>query len=214
MSSAGSLTAETFERLRTDIIHGRIRPNTRLIAADIAETLEISRTPVREALQLLASEGLVVPAKRGYMVREHTVDEVREIYEVRAALESMAARLVAERATREQLEAIEAIGAHRRSAARDSRATLVELNATFHGAIVDAAGNRRLASINQRNSEHFFNHRIAELYTQEEASVAVDGHARIMRAIKKHDGEAAAAAARDHVLEALDATLAKLSLFR
>ena len=95
---ATSLTSDAYHRLRTEIIQGKIRPNERLIAADLAERLAISRTPVREALQLLASEGLVVGVKRGYVVRDHTAAEIRQIYEVRAALEGMAARLVAERA--------------------------------------------------------------------------------------------------------------------
>ena len=77
---AKSLTSETYDRLRTEIIRGSIRPNERLVAADLAERLSISRTPVREALQLLEAEGLVVGLKRGYMVREHNSSEIREIY--------------------------------------------------------------------------------------------------------------------------------------
>jgi DNA-binding GntR family transcriptional regulator len=102
MDSGQSLTAQAYQRLRSEIIRGCIRPNVHLVAADLAERLETSRTPIREALQLLASEGLVVAAKRGYVVREHTRDEIREIYEVRATLEEMAARLVAQRVTDEK----------------------------------------------------------------------------------------------------------------
>jgi DNA-binding GntR family transcriptional regulator len=209
MASA-SLTAETHRRLRTDIIEGRIRPNTHLVASDLAERLEISRTPVREALQLLASEGLVEATKRGFVVREHTSDEIRQIYEVRAALEEMAARIVAERATAAQIRAIEKIGAHRRSAVDDARSVIVDLNDAFHDAIMEAAGNPRMAMLNQRNSEHFFNYKIAKLYTQDEALDAVDEHAEIMKAIKRHDPDAAGAAARQHVLVALEIMLGKL----
>ena len=217
MDSGQSLTAQAYQRLRSEIIRGRIRPNVHLVAADLAERLETSRTPIREALQLLASEGLVVAAKRGYMVREHTRDEIREIYEVRAALEEMAARLVARRATDEQIGVIEAIGAHRRSVARDlrsdiedARALVVRLNDEFHDAIMRGAGNLRLADINQRNSQHFFSHEIGKLYSSEEAAIAVQGHARIMAALKRRDPDAAGAAAREHVLEALEVTLSKL----
>ncbi|MBO0788262.1 MAG: GntR family transcriptional regulator, partial [Actinobacteria bacterium] len=101
-----SLTSETCDRLRAEIIRGSIRPNERLVAADLAERLSISRTPVREALQLLEAEGLVVALKRGYMVREHTGTEIREIYEVRAALEGMSARLAAVRASGDAIAAI------------------------------------------------------------------------------------------------------------
>jgi DNA-binding GntR family transcriptional regulator len=97
LSPKGSLTFEALTLLRDEIIQGKIRPNERLIAVDLAERLKTSRTPIREALQLLEAEGLVVAAKRGYVVREHTRDEIVEIYEVRASLEGMAARLAAQK---------------------------------------------------------------------------------------------------------------------
>lgn len=209
-SSAVSLTEEAHRRIRADIIEGRIRPNVHLVAADLAQELEISRTPIREALQLLASEGLVVATRRGFVVREHSLDEVREIYEVRAALEAMAARLAAERASAEQIRAIERVGAHRRSTVDHARDVIVDQNDVFHEAIMLAGGNGRLQIINQRNSEHFFNYQIARLYTREEAAAAIAGHGRILTAIKKRDGDAAATAAREHVLEALEVTVRKL----
>lgn len=205
-----SLTEEALRRIRTDIIEGRIRPNVHLVASDLAEMLEISRTPIREALQLLASEGLVIATRRGYVVREHSVEEVRHIYEVRAALEAMAARLAAERATKAHITSLEKLGAHTKAAVDSPRDELVDLNDAFHESIMIAAGNPRLRNINQRNSEHFFNYNIAKLYSHEEAAAAVAGHAKILRAIKKRDGDAAASAACEHVLEALEVTLLKL----
>jgi DNA-binding GntR family transcriptional regulator len=178
-----------------------------LVAADLAVRLDTSRTPVREALQLLASDGLVRTGKRGFVVREHTAEEVREIYEVRAALEGFAARLAAERADDDQVAAIEAIGAHRDSAVDDARRIIVDLNGAFHRAILGAAGNQRLSELNTSNSEHSFNYRIAEAYTDEQARSAVAGHARILAAIKSHDPDRADAEARSHVLEALATNL-------
>lgn len=204
-----SLTYETFLRLRQDIIQGRIRPNERLIAGDLAEALSISRTPVREALQLLEAEELVVAVKRGFVVREHTRDEVVEIYEVRAALEGMAARLVAERRQQEAIDGIVALGAHEEGIASD-RSRLVDLNSAFHAAIIEASGNNRLERLNSSNSQQFFNYRIAEMYTDDEAALAVRGHARIVEALVKFDADAAETAAQQHVLEGLRVTLSKL----
>ncbi|MSW38959.1 MAG: GntR family transcriptional regulator, partial [Actinobacteria bacterium] len=107
-----SLTYDTFVRLRNSIIQGVIRPNERLIAADLATSLNISRTPVREALQLLEAEQLVISVKRGFVVREHSRSEIIEIYQVRAALEGMAAKLVAQQTSDSSIAAIEGIGAH------------------------------------------------------------------------------------------------------
>jgi DNA-binding GntR family transcriptional regulator len=64
--------------------------------------------------------------------------------------------------------------------------------------------------LNRSNSQHFFNYRIAALYTKEEQLISVRGHARIIKALKAHDGDAADRAAREHVLDALDVTLLKL----
>lgn len=205
-----SLTADTHHRLRREIIEGKIRPNERLIAADLADRLQISRTPVREALQLLAAEGLVAGVRRGYIVREHGAEEIRQIYEVRAALEGAAARLAAERATDDALRAIAGLGAGSAKPAASARALLVDLNERFHEAVFAAAGNDRLARINRRNSEHFFNYKIADLYTDAEAAAAVKGHLRIQQALLKRDGEAAERAAREHIAEALEVTLRKL----
>lgn len=206
---AQSLTSETYGRLRAEIIRGSIRPNERLVAADLAERLQISRTPVREALQLLEAEGLVVTLKRGYMVREHTGSEIREIYEVRAALEGMSARLAAVRASEESIAAIAGCGAHDDEVALVEPWRLVDLNSQFHAAVVAASSNERIGRVNQRNSEHFFNYRIAALYSEKEAMAAVRGHARILAALKARDPDAAERAAREHVEEALAVTLRK-----
>jgi DNA-binding GntR family transcriptional regulator len=205
-----SLADDAYTRLRGDIVSGRIRPNARLIAADLAQELAISRTPVREALQLLAADGLVASAKRGYVVREHTADEIREIYEVRAGLESMAARLAAERGSQEHLDGIAGVGADRPELARSAREHLVDANDRFHGRILDAAGNERLRRLVDLNRQYFFNHRIAELYTDDEAAASLEGHRRIVQAIAARDGDAAAREAAAHVLEALAVTLRKL----
>jgi DNA-binding GntR family transcriptional regulator len=210
VSQPSSLTLEARDLLRRQIIEGALRPRERLIAADLADKLQVSRTPVREALYLLASEGLVVPAKRGFAVREFTPSEIKEIYEVRAALEGMAARLAAERGGREAIEAVLAIEAGTVTLATSARQVLVDRNTLFHRAIFVAAGNERLGRLNGQQTEHFFNYRIADLYTDEEAAASIEGHRQIEAALQKRDGDAAEKAARDHILEALSVTLRKL----
>jgi DNA-binding GntR family transcriptional regulator len=210
VSEPSSLTLEARDLLRRQIIEGELRPRERLVAADLADRLQVSRTPVREALYLLAAEGLVVGAKRGFAVREFKPAEITEIYEVRAALEGMAARLAAERGADDGIEAILAVGASTVTLAHSARQVLVDRNTLFHRAIFAAAGNERLARLNGQNSEHFFNYRIADLYSDEEAVASVEGHRLIEAALEKRDGAAAEQAARDHIMEALDVTLRKL----
>src|SRR3954471_15798899 len=88
-------TDSVYEQLRSEIVRGQLRPNERLIEAELAERLQVSRTPIREGLQRLAADGLVASRLRGWIVYEHTLDQIRDIYETRAALEGFAARLAA-----------------------------------------------------------------------------------------------------------------------
>ena len=150
-------------------------------------------------------------AKRGYVVREHTRDEIVEIYEVRASLEGMAARLAAQKAGTAAYKEIEKIGAHKDSLiTSNDRDLIVDLNDQFHAAIFTACGNSRLERINRSNSKHFFNHRIAQMYTKEETKLSIKGHAAILKAIKNHDADEAESTAQQHVFDALEVTLLKL----
>jgi len=210
-SPKGSLTFEALTLLRDEIIQGKIRPNERLIAVDLAERLNTSRTPIREALQLLEAEELVVAAKRGYVVREHTRDEIVEIYEVRSALEGMAARIAAGKLGSSAFKEIEKVGAHKDSLiTSNDRDLIVDLNDQFHAAIFIACENSRLERINRSNSQHFFNHRIAQMYTKEETKLSIKGHAAILKAIKNHDPDDPESLAQQHVMDALEVTLTKL----
>lgn len=201
---------EAYARIRTAIARGDLRPNERLVETELAEWLSISRTPIRESLQRLALEGLVVSRRRGWVVREPTREEIREIYEVRGALEGCAARLAAERGSDSQLARIAAIqhGAGE-EAVRSPRRQLVDLNDAFHAAILDAAANERLAQLIRGSTEHFFNYRIANLYTDEEAQASLAGHERILAALEARDADRAERAIRQHIREALEVTLAK-----
>ena len=89
---------EVYDQLRSEIARGELRPNERLIEADLALRLSVSRTPVRESIQRLAVDGLVVNRRRAWFVREHSPAEITALYEVREALEGYAARLAAESA--------------------------------------------------------------------------------------------------------------------
>jgi DNA-binding GntR family transcriptional regulator len=209
---AGTLSDEVYRRLRSAIVRGEHRPNARLIEAELAEQLEVSRTPVRDGLLRLASDGLVLSRRRGWVVREHTPDEISEIYGVRTALEGYAARLAATAADDAAIERIAEV--HRRGTRdvhRGARERLVEYNDTFHDAVIAAAGNRRLADLIRQNREYYFNHRIAALYSDDEASLSIAGHDELVRAIVARDGDAAEAAARAHVAEALTVILAKIA---
>ena len=200
---------DVYERLREAILTGRARPNERLIEAELADRLQVSRTPIRESLQRLAAEGLVVSRRRGWVVLEHTSVEIREIYEARAALEGYCARLAAQRATDAQLKEIASLH-HPKRNLKSSRQHLVEINDRFHDAILAAAQNERLADMIRRNRTYYFTFRIAQLYSDEEADASIAGHQAIVRALLQRDANRAEREMRAHIDLALAVILAKL----
>jgi DNA-binding GntR family transcriptional regulator len=200
---------EVYSQLRKWIVSGEFRPNERLVEVDLAQRLGVSRTPIRESMQRLAAGGLVINRRRGWVVREHTVDEIRDAYEVRAGLEGIAARLAAGRVTPIQLRRIERFYARTRAAAMaaNSRHELVEANEEFHSAVYEAAANPRLSETIARNHDLFFNYNVGMLYTDEEAEASIAGHAGIVEALKARDGDAADATCRKHLMEGLEIML-------
>ncbi len=100
---------ETYFAIRRSILDGTLRPGERIVEQQLAERLHVSRTPVREALLKLERENLVARVGRGMAVRRYSSDEVRDIYKLRAHLESFAARMAAERITEAELGALSLI---------------------------------------------------------------------------------------------------------
>jgi DNA-binding GntR family transcriptional regulator len=207
-----SLASRAYDRLREAILRGDLRPNERLVETELAGWLKVSRTPLREALQRLASEGLIESRRRGWAVREYAASQVSQIHEVRAALEGMAALLACQRASDEEIQEIVDFHHHQNRQKLEMPAGdhLVEYNDAFHQAIDSASGNERLNHFIRRNREFFFSYRIASLYTDEEARASLNGHDEVVDALAARDGERAERAMRQHILEARDVIISKL----
>ena len=200
-----------YDRVRGDIVHGALRPNQRLVEVELAERLGVSRTPVRETLQRLTLEGLVQRNRGGWVVHEHSPDEIRSIYEVRAALEGYAAFLAADRATASELDALEALYPPGDAAFALGPDAQVELNERFHDGVIAAAGNRRLVQLSRASRQYYFNYRIARRYDAEETRESIEGHRRILAALAARDARTAESRAREHVEYALKIVLTKIT---
>lgn len=147
-------------RLREMILNGRLAPGQRVAEAPLADMLGVSRTPVRQALPLLAQEGLLVMNEtRGYVVRAFTPAEISDAIDVRGALEALAGRRIAERGVskalsrdlRRCLEDGDLLLAKRR-VEEDDGADYAEMNARFHRLILEAADSAILAAALERNN--------------------------------------------------------------
>jgi len=204
-----SRTDEVYLRLRQEIVRGELLPREALSEAEIAERLDVSRTPVRESLQRLASEGLISSHRRRWIVYQHTKDEIREIYEVRAALEGYSARLASGRATDEELAELSQL---RATAALpdldpDDR---VDLNERLHDAVLRFAHNATLLRQARTSRLYFFNRSVARLYTPADLAYSGQQHRELLDAIGTRDATRAEAIAREHVEYALELILHKL----
>ena len=204
-----SLSQAVYRRLRKEILQGTLRPNERLVETELSELLEVSRTPVRDALSRLEAHGLVDGGRRGWAVHEYDRDELVAIYETRAALEGAAAQLAAVRATDEELASIAELLEIEREELRSASNITSQQNSEFHSSIFRACRNERLLSLIERNAEFYFNYRVANLYTLEELESTIEGHYGLLAALKARDGSAAYRVQSEHLFQALETLLRK-----
>jgi DNA-binding GntR family transcriptional regulator len=194
------------DTLRSAILSGAMPGGTRLVQADIAATLDVSTTPVREALIQLASEGLIqFDPHRGAVVHEIDLDELREIYEIRNALEQIAVRHSAKNITAAQIDeaysVIEAMDATREPG------IWVQRNWDFHLVVELGAGAKRLASVLktvQNSATLYVAHSVK--VNPERMAEANHEHRALLEAVRRHDGDEAArimGAHLDHTIQAI-----------
>lgn len=203
-----SLREHAYDELRSRIVNLDLPPGTRLIERDLADDLQVSRIPLREAMQRLQQDGLVVVVPRqGAIVSPFTADDVRDLFDVRESLEVLAARLAAERADQYGLERLAAqLDTARRATERDDKPAIAAANAGFHTIIVDLASNPLLESILrplEARTQWLFH-----LTKERDASVQCHEHEELLVAITDHDPDRAAASAFHHVHSGRDASLA------
>ncbi|MGW5332717.1 GntR family transcriptional regulator [Streptomyces bauhiniae] len=145
----GSVRERVLAALRQDIIAGRLGPGDRLVERELAERYGVSRVPVREAIRALVGEGFVLfESARRTVVRRLTPDDVRELFELREALEVYAAGLAASRATPQALADLRELLAEAATATEAGEAeAITDVNTRFHDRILALAGNALLISV-------------------------------------------------------------------
>lgn len=200
-----SLADEAYQRITAAMLSGAIAPGARLVMDALAEELEISRTPVRDALRRLEQEGLIESAgRRGFVVREIDAEEIRETYQAREAIEGYAARLAARRGAVAAAEVRDAID---RANEFDIETPLGSYlaNRMVHRSVVAASGNRILLDLFDDLWGRGRAHQIyAGCFRGEDSHAALRRkHQPIVRALKAADGDAAEAAMTAHLRDGL-----------
>ncbi|WP_159499780.1 GntR family transcriptional regulator [Microbacterium sp. 18062] len=198
-----------YDTLRDRLTHGRYPADASLIPQALSEEFQVSRTPVREALALLERDGLLASTRRGYEVRRRTDEEILELFEVRAVLESAAAYAAAVRAT--SIDIARLADLHERSQETDDPARVRRLFNHFHDAVRGAAHNATITTL-LRNLE-------AQVKVSAPWTTAVDDHVfddsyaehrAVLDAIRAGDSVGARTAILEHSARDRDTRISQL----
>ena len=178
-----------FESLREAIIGGMLYPSERLMEIQLAEEMGVSRTPVREAIRKLELEGLVVMIPRkGAYVAGLSLKDIADVFEIRGALEGLAAELAAERATDEELEAMERYLVKISEEIENGDLTkVVETDTDFHTLIYKASRNTRLSQIINNLREQIQRFRTTSLSFPGRMKIALEEHRKIVEAVSSRE---------------------------
>lgn len=219
-TTSGGARAAVYERIRENIANGTLPPGEWIREGPLADALGVSRTPVREALNALAAEGVVeIVRHRGARVSSWTVRDVEEVYNLRALLEGEGARLAAERAEPEllaelrgheqgfaaasqELSELRACGRGISDAAERALAAAVEANDALHRGVLEAAASPRLVVLLASVSSAPLVTLAFRYYSDADLARSRAGHHDIMLALEQRDLTLAEAAMRSHILGA------------
>ncbi|MEO1794334.1 MAG: GntR family transcriptional regulator, partial [Pseudomonadota bacterium] len=185
---------------KTRIFENTLEPGRFVLQETLAAELGVSRTPVREALIRLEREGLVeIRPRRGMRVLPVSRHDMTEIYEVLAVLEAEAARLAAERAPPEMIDALQSAADDMDSAiAVSDRLAWAEADDRFHKLLADASGNARLKRMVAIVTDQAARVRRRTLHLRPLPRVSASDHLKLVRAIRKGDGDRAFALHEAH----------------
>jgi phosphonate utilization transcriptional regulator len=198
-----SLSSAAQQEIERMILDGEIGPGSKLTEAWLSERLGVSRGPIREAFRMLEEAGLVRQEKnRGVFVRDIPLEEALEIYDLRAAMDELVGRRLAETITSEQLKAARAIVERMDLAARAGDADRYHLlNLEFHDTLVGFTGNRKLVGVYRKLVKELALFRRRNLRDQELLPHSAAEHRAILKAIAAGDPEHAGRTMFDHVME-------------
>lgn len=209
MPARKSMGEHVFENLKQAIIRGDIPPGERLVESRLADMLNISRTPVREAIHKLEREGFLEKLpKGGFSVPGLTRRDIEETFGIRGALESYAARLAAEKHTESDLDALEQkIEEYRECLATDEVDELARINTEFHDLLYSLSRSPRLVKMINDLRDQIYRFRQMILKQEAMAKASNEDHLQMLEYIRKRDGDGVERIVREHIIRGRDAVL-------
>jgi len=204
-----SLGEHVFESLKQAIIQGNITAEEWLVESHIAETLGISRTPVREAIHKLEREGLVERQPRGgFTVLGLNRNDIEETFGIRGVLEGYAARLAAEKHNKAELEPLEKkIEEFQKALNQKKMNDLPAINTEFHDLLYALSKSPKLISIINGLRDQIYRFRKVNLKEEKFAITSNRDHRQMLQSIRKRDAEGAERLTREHILRGREIVL-------
>lgn len=196
------LHQEVAERVRELILSGVLKTGDRIVETEMCSSLGISRTPMREALRILSSEGLieVVPNKGAY-VAQPSMNEIREMFEVMSILEGACARVAAERMSNSDFRKIEDIHQllEQHYEAKDHERYL-EVNHSYHVLVQEMAGNKVLDGVINGLRQRILLYRYRQLYQPDRFTASIQEHRDLLEAFRNRDPATAEGVMKRHLM--------------
>jgi len=206
---SASLSSAAQQEIERMILDGEIAAGSKLTEAWLSERLGVSRGPIREAFRMLEEAGLVRQEKnRGVFVREIPLEEALEIYDLRAAMDELVGRRLAETITPEQMKTMKGLVERLEAAARAGDADAYHLaNLQFHDTLVAFSGNRKLAGVYRRLVRELALFRRRNLVDEAVLPHSAAEHRAILKAIASGNAEQAGRVMYEHVMESKERAL-------
>lgn len=203
-----------FNTLRQAILTGEMKPGERLMEIHLANKLGVSRTPIREAIRKLELEGLVIMIpRRGAEVAQITWKNLKDVLEVRKALDVLAIELACERMTQEELQKLcKACEAFKDATKNGDLRKIAESDVVLHDIIVYSTRNNRLIQLVNNLSEQMYRYRFEYIKDVSQHERLVKEHNDIYESILKKNKKAAADAVRRHIDNQEEAIIVQLQL--
>lgn len=190
-----------FNTLRDAILKGELEPGEHLMEVQLSNRLGVSRTPIREALRQLESEGLVIMTPRkGAVVAEITQSDLTDVLEVRKALEVLAVELACIKIKDEEIVELKECGEKFRQALDKGELTVVaDMDEQFHDVIYKATCNRRLIQLLNNMRQQMYRYRLEYIKDDGHWNVLIEEHEKLIKAIEEKDVEMAKSVTNSHI---------------
>lgn len=192
------------DRIRADIIKGTFNEGERLVEPKLAETLGISRTPIREALRQLEGEGFIeIVPRRGAVVKQITIKDLDDLYAIKANLEGLAASLAVGNMTSKEIEKLKRINEKFYDIAKGNKSAVDEYlsyNVDFHNVFINFSKNHKLIEILDSLSKNFQRFKGILVAKADRSADAYQQHLKIIEAFESGNSELAELTVREHII--------------